>query len=170
MAPREDLGSWLEGTPGGGGADGEPEDRPRRAGTLRRLVALAVDWTLSLSVSGAFWPDPESLAPRFLSGDSVATLAVFAVSTTVLVATLGSTVGHLLLGLRVVAVADREPGAPGGRPARSAPAGAGPRVGPGFRAALVRTALLCLVVPAAVWDRDGRGMHDVAARTAVVRR
>jgi uncharacterized RDD family membrane protein YckC len=29
--------------------------------------------------------------------------------------------------------------------------------------------LLCLLVPALISDRDGRGLHDKAARTAVVR-
>jgi hypothetical protein len=34
---------------------------------------------------------------------------------------------------------------------------------------LARTALLFLLVPALVWDRDGRGMHDKLSDTAVVR-
>jgi uncharacterized RDD family membrane protein YckC len=33
----------------------------------------------------------------------------------------------------------------------------------------VRTVLLCLVIPAFIWDRDGRGLHDKAAGTVVVR-
>lgn len=35
--------------------------------------------------------------------------------------------------------------------------------------AVIRTALLFLVVPAVVFDRDGRGMHDRLTDTAVVR-
>jgi uncharacterized RDD family membrane protein YckC len=35
--------------------------------------------------------------------------------------------------------------------------------------ALVRTVLLVLLVPAVVWDRDGRGLHDRLTDTAVVR-
>ena len=34
---------------------------------------------------------------------------------------------------------------------------------------LLRTALLCLAVPALIWDRDGRGLHDRLARTVQVR-
>jgi uncharacterized RDD family membrane protein YckC len=34
---------------------------------------------------------------------------------------------------------------------------------------LVRTLLLCLFIPAVIWDRDGRGLHDRAARTVVIR-
>ncbi len=41
---------------------------------------------------------------------------------------------------------------------------------PGLLAGAVRTGLLCLVIPAVVWDKDGRGLHDLAARTAIVRR
>jgi hypothetical protein len=34
---------------------------------------------------------------------------------------------------------------------------------------VVRTVLLLLLVPAAVWDRDTRGLHDKAAGTVEVR-
>jgi uncharacterized RDD family membrane protein YckC len=37
-----------------------------------------------------------------------------------------------------------------------------------FVRALVRTVLLCLAVPPLIWDRDGRGLHDRAALTAVL--
>lgn len=43
----------------------------------------------------------------------------------------------------------------------------GTRIGPGR--ALVRTVLLCLLVPALIWDRDGRGLHDKATGTVLVR-
>ena len=43
----------------------------------------------------------------------------------------------------------------------------GSRLGAG--AVLVRTVLLLLVVPAAVWDRDTRGLHDKAACSVEVR-
>jgi uncharacterized RDD family membrane protein YckC len=75
-------------------------------------------------------------------------LAVFVVMNLLLVGTLGSTLGHRLLGLRVV---------------RLGGAGAGPL------AALVRTTLLALVIPAAIWDRDSRGFHDKLAGTVLVR-
>jgi hypothetical protein len=34
---------------------------------------------------------------------------------------------------------------------------------------LVRAALLCLAVPALIWDRDHRGVHDRVSNTMVVR-
>ena len=154
---RDGLGSWLEGTP----PDASPGERDgvRPAGLGRRLAALAVDWGLSLAVSAAFFPAAEPAVTPLLRGDSRATLAVFAVSTTVLVSLLGHTVGHRLLGLRVVPERALEAGATG----RTAPP-------PGVLAGLTRTALLCLVIPAVVWDRRGRGLHDVAARTVLARR
>jgi uncharacterized RDD family membrane protein YckC len=54
-----------------------------------------------------------------------------------------------LLGLRVVRL------------------GAGGRLG--LLRAILRFALLCLLIPAVITDRDGRGLHDKAAGTAVVR-
>jgi uncharacterized RDD family membrane protein YckC len=38
-----------------------------------------------------------------------------------------------------------------------------------FGQALTRTILLCLFVPAIIWDRDGRGLHDKVPNTVVVR-
>ena len=56
------------------------------------------------------------------------------------------------------------------RPVRYSPsrgARALPDAGP--LRALVRTALLCLVIPAVVWGPDGRGLHDVVAGTTITR-
>lgn len=85
----------------------------------------------------------------FFAGDAWATLLVFGVVQTVLVGTAGFAVGHALLGMRVERV-------DGGWP------------GPGR--ALVRALLLCLAVPALVWDHDQRGLHDRAAGTVLARR
>jgi hypothetical protein len=91
----------------------------------------------------------------------MATLGVFAIENLVLVGTLGTTVGHRLLGLRVVRVASgvTEPTGPAELAAQ-----------PGLLAGAVRAVLLCLVIPAVVWDADGRGMHDRLAGTVIVRR
>jgi uncharacterized RDD family membrane protein YckC len=61
----------------------------------------------------------------------------------------GRTLGMALVGLRVVRI--------------DHPAAVNP-----WRAVL-RTFLLFLLVPAVVWDRDGRGLHDRYTDTAVVR-
>lgn len=163
-SPREDLGSWLEGTPGDPGPAQTRLGLPRRgSGSLasvgRRLAAVGIDWALSLAISAAFFPGADGQMLPLLSGDPLATLAVFAASTVLLVATLGHTVGQRLVGLRVVRLRDV---ADGQDPACVR--------APGLLAALVRTVLLCLVIPAAVRDSSGRGMHDVAAATVIVRR
>ncbi|UFU01663.1 RDD family protein [Ruania suaedae] len=103
----------------------------------RRVAALAIDWLIASAISAGFF-DYHPLA----------TVAVFAAMTFLLVGSLGSSIGHRLLGLGV-----RGPG--GGLP--------GPLRG------LVRTLLLCLVIPAVVTGPDGRGVHDRAAGTTIRR-
>jgi uncharacterized RDD family membrane protein YckC len=111
----------------------------------RRLLALIFDWGLSWLVAGlvvGMAGDPD---PLVRSG---ANLAVFALETWVLTATAGISVGKLICGLRVRRL--------DGRP-----------VGLGW--ALVRVLLILAVLPALMWDRDYRGMHDRATSTVVVR-
>lgn len=151
MVDRDDIGSWLAG-PGtqvdegyAGDRLGLPQDGPGSVARLsRRIPALLIDWGLCQLIAAAF------LGYRFGHGgaSSFGPLAVFFLENLLLVGTLGSTVGHRLLGLRVV------------------PLG-GAYAGPGR--ALLRTALLCLVIPAVIWDRDSRGMHDRLAGTVIVR-
>jgi uncharacterized RDD family membrane protein YckC len=76
------------------------------------------------------------------------TLGIFAAENLLLVGTLGSTIGHRVVGLQVRSV--------NGAPAKPVQV-------------VVRTLLLCLFLPATIWDRDGRGLHDKAAGTVIVR-
>jgi uncharacterized RDD family membrane protein YckC len=76
-------------------------------------------------------------------------LAVFGVMHLLLVGTVGLTIGHRVVGLQV-----RSLGGTG-------------RVLP--LQALARTLLLCMFIPAVVWDRDGRGLHDKVPGTVIVR-
>ncbi|MBB2921512.1 RDD family protein [Cellulomonas cellasea] len=145
MEQRSGMGSWLEGGPSDERGPGSRLGLPAtgagsQAPVGRRLVALAIDWAVCLVISAAF-----------LDGDPMATLGVFALENVLLVSTLGTTLGHRALGLRVQRLAR-------------------PGVAPGALLAAVRTVLLCLVVPAVVWDADGRGLHDRAAGTVIVRR
>ncbi|MBT0994828.1 RDD family protein [Cellulomonas sp. DKR-3] len=165
MTTRENVGSWLEGGPGGdqgarGARLGLPAQGPgSAAGVGRRIVALVVDWTVCLAISATFFPADET-ATFLVRADSIVTLAVFALENLLLVGLLGFTLGHRLLGLRV-----RTAGyAPGGTPVSD------DARAPGLVRGFVRTALLCLVIPAVVWDADGRGLHDRLAGTAIVRR
>ncbi len=61
----------------------------------------------------------------------------------------GRTLGMYLFGLRVVRVDQPVP--------------------IGVTRAVLRSLLLFILVPAVIWDRDGRGLHDRLTDTAVVR-
>lgn len=82
------------------------------------------------------------------AGDPWATLAVFAAEQILLVGTLGYSIGHRIAGIHVTKL--------GGGPAGPLPA-------------LVRALLLCLVIPAVIFDPDQRGLHDKAMNTVLVR-
>lgn len=133
--------------------DADATGRPRlpatgpgsHAGLGRRLVAVVVDWLLCVVIASAVFRVPVGAT----GGAAFLPLAIFAAENLLLLSTTGGTVGHRLLGLRVGAL---------GRPTL------------GLVQVLVRTVLLCLFVPAVVWDRDGRGLHDRAAGTVIVRR
>jgi uncharacterized RDD family membrane protein YckC len=105
---------------------------------------LFVDWLVALLTVAII----AAVAGWHPSPGNLWPVAAFGVETWLLTALLGRTVGKLLLGLRVVRL--------DGRP-----------VGPLW--ALVRTALLLVVIPALLWDRDYRGLHDRATHTVVVR-
>lgn len=81
----------------------------------------------------------------FFDANSWVTLAAFAVLRVVTVGTLGASPFQRLLGLRITRLDGGWAG-----PAR----------------ALVRTLLLCLVLPAVI-TTDGRGLHDVLAGTRI---
>lgn len=122
------------------------------AGSGRRLLALCVDWALCWVIAyGAF-----GVALGTTGARSFVPLAILAVENLLLVSTTGTTVGHRLLGLQVHRL----------NRTGSGPALLGP---PGFARGVVRAVLLCLAVPAMVWDADGRGFHDKAAGTVIVR-
>ena len=156
------MGSWLEGPPADPAPVGAglPEAGAGAvAGFGPRLVALAVDWVACLLVSSVFFRDPGAALP-VVGGKPWATLAIFAAENVLLVGTLGHTLGHRLLGLRVrhlVVGLDGQASPDDGS-------------APGLGRAAVRTVLLCLVVPPAIQDGLGRGLHDRSAGTAIVRR
>ena len=77
------------------------------------------------------------------------TLGAFAAMQIIFIATLSGSIGHLITGIRVVPLD---------------PAWVG------ILKPLIRTALICIVIPAAIWDVDQRGLHDRIARTVLVRR
>ena len=110
-----------------------------RAG--RRLAALLIDWASAMLISLLFTPY-ESVAYTWV------TPLVFAALQIVFIPTMGGSIGHRLLGMRVIPL-------DGGWV--------------GLWRPVVRTALLVIVVPALVWDSDQRGFHDKVAGTVLIR-
>jgi uncharacterized RDD family membrane protein YckC len=120
---------------------GLPESGPRSVGRVgRRFAAIAVDWAIAM-VLGLLVPVEGSAA-------SFVTLGIFMVMQVVFIPTIGGSIGHRLLGMRVVPIA-------GGWV--------------GLWRPVVRTVLLAIVIPVVVWDSDQRGFHDKIAGTVLVR-
>lgn len=110
----------------------------------RRIVAFLIDWFASVLVALAAFPQF-----RYGTEESMLlTVVVFAVEVIVLTWLTGASFGQRILGLRVVSIQ-------GGRL-------------PLWRVA-VRTLLLLLVIPAVVYDDQGRGLHDRMAGSVVMR-
>lgn len=95
------------------------------------------------------WAVAVVISVLFFRYDQWATLAIFAVAQAVFLVVVNGSAGHLLLGMRVVPITGGYLGV--WRP-------------------LLRTVLLCLVIPAVIWDRDQRGMHDRLSGTVLVRK
>ncbi|MES2094771.1 MAG: RDD family protein [Actinomycetota bacterium] len=118
---------------------GLPPTGPRSIARFgRRLAAFAIDIALGALISFAFF--------RY---DRWASLGVFAAMQVVFLILASGSIGHLLLGMRVV------PLTPGWI---------------GVWRPIVRTVLLAMLVPALIADRDRRGLHDRLAGTVLVRR
>ncbi len=111
---------------------------------LPRVIALLIDWTLCSVIAagllGYSWGGQGS--------SGFMPLLVFAIENVLLVGTIGATPGHLIIGTRVTQLD-------------------GSAAGP--RAAIIRTALLCIVLPALAFDNDQRGLHDRFAGTIMVK-
>ena len=150
------LESWMPGTtvgPNGRTESDYPGERlgipPAGVGSVagfgRRLAALTVDWFIGYGIAAIFATPDATVNPWF----GWLVLGIWFLLTALPVAVFGASAGMMVLGLRVVPVDGR-----GG-------------VGLGW--ALLRTALTAVVAPPLVRDVDGRGWHDRAARTVVVR-
>jgi len=114
------------------------------AGLGRRIVAFSMDYFASMAVAHliAGSLDPLSNQFRFL------TLEVMFAQMVLLTALTGSSFGQRLLGMQITKL-DLT------------------RVDP--LRVIARTAMIFLVIPAVVWDRDTRGLHDRLLGTVVVR-
>jgi uncharacterized RDD family membrane protein YckC len=151
------MGTWLPGAPDPARSAGDdvvpgvrlglPQAGPGSvAPVLRRLLAFLLDLVAGVLIGGVvvlFLADVSPLQR------SLANNLAFATQVVVLQALTGQSMGMRLVGIRVRRLQHDGP--------------------LGLLPALVRTALLALVVPPLVYDRDQRGLHDRAAGTVVVR-
>jgi uncharacterized RDD family membrane protein YckC len=130
---------------------GLPETGPGSLSTTgRRLLSFIVDSLASALIAGLFVQvihhgHHHDVAGRLPGSWS---LVPFALDYLLGILFAGRTLGMYLFGLRIVRV-DRDEAVTPWR-------------------AFTRTLLLMLLIPAVVWDRDGRGLHDRYSDTAVV--
>jgi uncharacterized RDD family membrane protein YckC len=115
-----------------------------------RVGAFLVDVIASALVAAVF----VAIAQPHRTGDTSRlpgswSLIPFAVDYIVGLVLGGRTLGMYLFGLRVIRV--ERPGAIS------------------VLTAVARTFLLAVLIPAVIWDRDGRGLHDRLTSTAVVK-
>ncbi|MFD4755406.1 RDD family protein [Streptomyces sp. NPDC058426] len=148
------MGSWLSGPRAAAeemGVDfgyrgerlGLPQDGPGSIAPLgRRFGALIVDWALCMLIAyGLIARGDQQAAGNWA-------LAIFFVLSLLTLGTVGGTPGKALFRLRVIAE-------DGGRL--------------GIVRVLIRSVLLCIAIPALIWDRDSRGLHDRLARAVQIR-
>lgn len=125
---------------------GLPADGPGSVASWgRRLAAIFVDWIASLLTANLI----SGMAGLSRDQSTWVPLGVFFLETALFVAMTGASFGQLALQLRVARLDGRAV--------------------PLLQSAL-RAFLVCLVVPPLVFNRDNRGLHDLAARTVVIRR
>lgn len=118
---------------------GLPETGPRSVARLgRRFGALVIDWAIAVALSAAFF-----------SYDSLVTLLLFVGLQVLFTIVINASIGHAVLGMRVVPMAGGLLGV--WRP-------------------IVRALLIALVIPALLFDENQRGLHDRAAGTILLRR
>jgi uncharacterized RDD family membrane protein YckC len=109
-----------------------------RAG--RRFLAITIDWLMSWAVGSIFFEQNQG-RPFWIA-------LVFFLQIFILTSTTGASAGQRLLKLRVLRYPELEP--------------------LGIGATLLRTFLILLVIPAVVYDNEGRGLHDRIVGSAVM--
>ena len=112
--------------------------------TLRRIVALAIDWGASILVAQVI-PGVSEYGSR---SNSLATLAIFTFEVVVLTWLMGASFGQKLVGLRIISI--------DGKNVK-------------LIQAIVRTFFIILVFPPLLADKENRGLHDKIARTKLIK-
>jgi uncharacterized RDD family membrane protein YckC len=133
---------------------GLPQDGPGSVATWgRRVLALIIDWLIASLCASA-----TTSKPIWGGGSDFSTtqLVVFFGMSAILTGLVGATIGHRICGLGLVNL--------------DAKGATGYAAQIGLLRGAVRSLLICLLIPAMIYDRDRRGLQDRAAHTILVRR
>lgn len=107
----------------------------------RRVLALAIDWTMSRLISGL-------LNPYLLINNDFSTLLIFFLEVAFFTIVFQASAGQRILGIKVVTYPDLG------------------RVTP--KKIVLRTLLICLVIPA-VFTKDGRPLHNYLTQSQTIK-
>ena len=117
-----------------------PTEMPE-ASLGRRVLALAIDWTMSRLISGL-------LNPYFFIKNDFSTLLIFFLEVAFFTIIFQASAGQRILGIKVVTYPEQ---------ARVAP-----------KKIVLRTLLICLVLPA-VFTKEGRSLHDYLTQSQTIK-
>jgi uncharacterized RDD family membrane protein YckC len=144
--------TWLSGPPGSPedpAADTGGQHYPgQRLGLPKQGPGSAAGFGPRILAIVIDWLPCAVAAQLLTSNPAFSALALFAAVTAASIGIAGRTPGHAVAGLRVALLDGRRAG---------------------FGAGVIRTVLLCLVIPPVVYNADGRGLHDRAVGTIVLR-
>lgn len=107
----------------------------------RRVLALAIDWTMSRLISGL-------LNPYLFNNNDFSTLFIFFLEVAFFTIVFQASAGQRILGIKVVIYPDLG------------------RVAP--KKIVLRTLLICLVIPA-VFTKDGRPLHNYLTQSQTIK-
>ena len=112
--------------------------------TLRRIVALVIDWGASILVAQLL----PGISEYGSKTNSFATLVIFAIQVIIFTRLIGGSFGQKLVGLRVISIDGKQVK---------------------LIQAIIRTLLILLVFPPLLADKENRGFHDKIARTQLIK-
>lgn len=119
------------------------DPRYPRVGQGRRMLGLLIDWALCYFITWGFFADPGTGAftpiVYFLYLGQYVFFSILG----------GATPGHRIVGLKIVRFFDGQMPTP--------------------KQALIRTALLAIVITAITFDQNGRGINERMSGTVLIR-
>ena len=117
-----------------------PTEMPE-ASLGRRVLALAIDWTMSRLIAGL-------LNPYLFINNDFSTLFIFFLEVAFFTIVFQASAGQRILGIKVVTYPDQR------------------RVAP--KKIVLRTLLICLVIPA-VFTKESRSLHDYLTQSQTIK-